>query len=113
MTTPEVAQKADEANAAPVVSVRNLRKSFRRADGTAVHAVDGVSLDIARGEFLVLLGPSGCGKTTLLRSIAGLEQPDEGEIQIRERSVYSSKQGLDLPPERRKISMIFQSYALW
>lgn len=97
----------------PVVSVRDLRKCFRRADGTLVNAVDGVSLDIAPGEFLVLLGPSGCGKTTLLRSIAGLEQPDEGQIRIRDRMVYSSQDRLDLAPERRKISMIFQSYALW
>ncbi|MGO2110576.1 MAG: ABC transporter ATP-binding protein [Pseudoclavibacter sp.] len=97
----------------PVVSVRNLRKVFRRADGSKVPAIDGISVDIAQGEFLVLLGPSGCGKTTLLRSIAGLEQPDGGEISIREQTVYSSEQRIDLPPERRGLSMIFQSYALW
>jgi len=113
MTTPEVAQQPQAADTGPVVSVRDLCKDFRRADGAAVHAVDGVSVDIAPGEFLVLLGPSGCGKTTLLRSIAGLEQPDAGEIRIRDTTVYSSSEGVDLAPERRKISMIFQSYALW
>ncbi|WP_345217958.1 ABC transporter ATP-binding protein [Georgenia halophila] len=93
--------------------MRDLRKEFRRADGSAVRAIDGVSLDVAPGEFVVLLGPSGCGKTTLLRSIAGLEQPDSGAIHIRGVPVYSSDDVIDLAPERRKISMIFQSYALW
>ena len=61
----------------------------------------------------MLLGPSGCGKTTLLRSIAGLEQPDAGDIDIRGDTVFSSERGIDVPPERRRLAMIFQSYALW
>jgi multiple sugar transport system ATP-binding protein len=72
-----------------------------------VVAVDGVSLTIASGEFLVLVGPSGCGKSTLLRMIAGLEEATDGTISIGEREVT------DLPPRARDIAMVFQSYALY
>jgi iron(III) transport system ATP-binding protein len=96
-----------------IVSVRDLAKIFRRADGSHARAIDGVSLDVTPGEFVVLLGPSGCGKTTLLRSIAGLEQPDAGTIAIRGTTVFAADAGVDMPPERRRLSMIFQSYALW
>jgi multiple sugar transport system ATP-binding protein len=72
-----------------------------------VTAVDGVSLTIASGEFLVLVGPSGCGKSTLLRMVAGLEQVTEGTISIGERNVT------DLPPRSRDVAMVFQSYALY
>jgi iron(III) transport system ATP-binding protein len=97
----------------PVVSLRSVAKSFRRAGGELVHAIAGVSLDIVPGEFLVLLGPSGCGKTTLLRSIAGLERPDAGRIEIHGQAVFDDERGIDVAPERRALSMIFQSYALW
>ncbi|WP_433499896.1 ABC transporter ATP-binding protein [Sphaerimonospora sp. CA-214678] len=96
-----------------IVRVRGLSKRFQRADGTVMPAVDGVSFDVARGEFLVLLGPSGCGKTTLLRAVAGLETPDEGTIEIDGQMVYDHTRGLVVPPEKRRIGMIFQSYALW
>jgi ABC-type Fe3+/spermidine/putrescine transport system ATPase subunit len=76
-------------------------------------AVKGVSFKIRRGEFLTLLGPSGCGKTTILRSIAGLERPSSGEIKIDGTVVYSSVQGIDIPAEKRDMSMVFQSYAIW
>jgi iron(III) transport system ATP-binding protein len=76
-------------------------------------ALDNVSLDIDPAEFVVLLGPSGCGKTTLLRCIAGLEEPDSGEILIDGKVVFSSKTGIYVPPEKRNLSMVFQSYALW
>src|SRR5438045_154884 len=72
-----------------------------------VVAVDGVSLTIGSGEFLVLVGPSGCGKSTLLRMIAGLEEPTSGRISIGGRDVT------DLPPRSRDIAMVFQSYALY
>jgi iron(III) transport system ATP-binding protein len=98
---------------APVVSVRSLAKTFRREDGSRARAIDDVALDVHPGEFVVLLGPSGCGKTTLLRTIAGLEEPDAGEIEIRGETVFSSARGIDVPPERRRLAMIFQSYALW
>ncbi|WP_345572354.1 ABC transporter ATP-binding protein [Nonomuraea rosea] len=97
----------------PVVRLDGVRKNFRRADGSLAAAVDGVSLEVAPAEILVLLGPSGCGKTTLLRSIAGLEPPDEGLVEIAGRAVFDAARGLDLPPERRGLSMMFQSYALW
>ena len=109
----EVATPVVEPTAAPMVSIRSLRKHFRRKNGDVVPAIDDVSLDVAPGEFLVLLGPSGCGKTTLLRSIAGLETPDAGAIEIEGRTVFDPSAKVSLPPERRNLGMIFQSYALW
>jgi spermidine/putrescine transport system ATP-binding protein len=84
------------------VSVRNIVKAF---DGAL--AVDDVSLEIVDGEFLTLLGPSGCGKTTLLRMIAGFEQPTAGRIVLGGRDIT------DDPPERRPLNMVFQRYALF
>jgi iron(III) transport system ATP-binding protein len=74
-------------------------------------AVEGVSLEIADGEFFALLGPSGCGKTTLLRLAAGFEIPDEGAVKLGDVAV--GRPGWALPPEKRRIGMVFQSYALW
>jgi multiple sugar transport system ATP-binding protein len=85
-----------------IVETRGLRKQF---GGTT--AVDGIDLSTGEGEYLVLLGPSGCGKTTLLRLIAGLEQPTGGDILIDDEVVTR------LPPRARKIAMVFQSYALY
>lgn len=84
------------------VETRGLKKYFG-----AVRAIDGVDLVTQDGEFLVLLGPSGCGKTTLMRTIAGLEQPTAGEVLIGGQVVN------DLPPRARQIAMVFQSYALY
>ncbi|HEX2171334.1 MAG TPA: ABC transporter ATP-binding protein, partial [Dehalococcoidia bacterium] len=78
-----------------------------------VTAVNGVSFAIRRGEHLTLLGPSGCGKTTTLRAIAGLEQPASGEILIDGKPVYSSSRHVNVPTEKRGLSMVFQSYAIW
>lgn len=97
----------------PIVSVRNLVKQFRRETGTIMTAVDNVSIDVQNGEFVVLLGPSGCGKTTLLRMLAGLELPNDGSITIRGQVAYDGAKNINVPTERRAISMIFQSYALW
>ena len=72
-----------------------------------VRAVDGVSLTVGDGEFMVLVGPSGCGKSTLLRMIAGLEEVTEGSISIGGRDVT------DLAPRHRDIAMVFQNYALY
>lgn len=107
------AELIQEEPSQAVVRIRGLVKHFRRDDGTMVPAVDDVTLDVYPGEFTVLLGPSGCGKTTLLRCIAGLEEPDSGSIEIDRRLVFSDHRRINVPPERRGISMIFQSYALW
>lgn len=78
-----------------------------------VVAVDHVSFQVREGEILGLLGPSGCGKTTILRSIAGLEDIDEGEISLDGQVVTSTKKKIFLPAEKRKLGFVFQSYALW
>jgi len=78
-----------------------------------VIAVDGVSLTIGQGEHVTLLGPSGCGKTTTLRAIAGLEEPSGGVIRIDGAAVYSAAQRRNVPAEKRGVSMVFQSYAVW
>lgn len=84
------------------VSLRNLRKTYG-----GVTAVEGVNLDIAKGELIVLLGPSGCGKSTTLRMVAGLESISGGELFIGERNVTN------LEPKDRDIAMVFQNYALY
>jgi iron(III) transport system ATP-binding protein len=95
-----------------MISVRNLTKSFAQSH-TAHPAVDDVSFDVERGLVYALLGPSGCGKTTLLRCLAGIEQPDSGEIELDGRIVYSSQQRQFVPVHRRGIGFVFQSYAIW
>ena len=78
-----------------------------------IAAVEGVAFSVERGEHLTLLGPSGCGKTTTLRAVAGLETPSAGRIVIDGAPVFDSVQGLNVPPEKRGLSMVFQSYAIW
>ena len=87
-----------------IVEARHLTKKF---EGNATPAVDDLDLATTEGEYLVLLGPSGCGKTTLLRLIAGLEQPTSGEVLI------GGEPMVGLPPRARRIAMVFQSYALY
>ncbi|HMF50835.1 MAG TPA: ABC transporter ATP-binding protein, partial [Candidatus Saccharimonadales bacterium] len=79
----------------------------------AVNAIDRLSFTVQPGEFFTLLGPSGCGKTTTLRLVAGLEEPDEGEILIDNFPVAVSGSGLFVAPEKRRLGMVFQSYAIW
>jgi iron(III) transport system ATP-binding protein len=79
----------------------------------AMRAVDDVSLLVKGGTFVSFLGPSGCGKTTTLNSIAGLEQPDAGRITAGDLVLMDIAKGVSLPPERRKLGMVFQNYALW
>jgi multiple sugar transport system ATP-binding protein len=90
------------------IELRRMRKSYGKEP-----AVRHLDLNIEPGSFLTILGPSGCGKTTTLRTIAGLEEPDAGEIQLGDRIVFSRDQGIIVPPEHRKLGLIFQSYALW
>jgi multiple sugar transport system ATP-binding protein len=85
------------------LAIRNVRKTY----SNGVEVLKGINLDIADGEFLILVGGSGCGKSTLLNMIAGLETESDGEIAI------SGKRVNDLPPKDRDIAMVFQSYALY
>jgi iron(III) transport system ATP-binding protein len=95
-----------------MIGISNLSMSYRGSHG-AHRAVNGISLETRQGSFYTLLGPSGCGKTSLLRCVAGLEQPEEGEIVIAGETVYSSQRNIFVPPHRRRIGMVFQSYAIW
>jgi iron(III) transport system ATP-binding protein len=96
----------EQENGRITLSIRNLRKIFRGKQHQ-VQALDDVSLDIREGELFTLLGPSGCGKTTTLRCIAGFEKPSSGRIDFLGRDFTS------IPPFRRNIGMVFQSYALF
>jgi ABC-type Fe3+/spermidine/putrescine transport system ATPase subunit len=81
--------------------------------GSAQPAVKNLSLEVYDGEILTLLGPSGCGKTTTLRLVAGLEVPDSGDIFFGDRPVVMTSRRLCLPPDKRNVGMVFQSYAIW
>jgi len=96
-----------------MINVDSLVKIFRGSHGDQVHALDGVSFSVPEGQFFTLLGPSGCGKTTLLRLIAGLENPQAGEIYIGRTLVCSADKKLSIPANERNIGMVFQSYAIW
>ena len=95
-----------------MLKVQDLRLKYRTADGE-VDAVRGLSLNVERGQFYTLLGPSGCGKTSTLRCIAGLETPTSGSIEIDSTVVYASASHTLVPPHKRNIGMVFQSYAIW
>lgn len=89
------------------LEIHTVSKSFKDPKGSEVRALDGVSLTIPTGEFVVLLGPSGCGKTTLLRSIAGFEKIDSGHINLGGNRIDV------MPPHKRPVNTVFQSYALF
>jgi iron(III) transport system ATP-binding protein len=98
------------------LTIRDLRKTFpapKREHARRVEALVGVSLDAVQGQLFTLLGPSGCGKTTLLRCVAGLEDPDSGEIVVAGHTLHSSVGGIRVPANRRGLGMVFQSYAIW
>ncbi|MBE0585384.1 MAG: ABC transporter ATP-binding protein [Desulfofustis sp.] len=94
------------------IQITGLRKHYA-SEGRVIKALDDVDLTIPANQIFTLLGPSGCGKTTLLRAIVGLENPDAGEIKIGDAVVYSSRQGINLPTEKRGLGMVFQTYAIW
>jgi iron(III) transport system ATP-binding protein len=96
-----------------VLSVRSLNTEYKTQKGPAVKAAQNVTFEVPKGMFFTLLGPSGCGKTTTLRSIAGLERPTSGEIEVNGRIVYSSSRNIFVPPNKRNFGMVFQSYAIW
>jgi iron(III) transport system ATP-binding protein len=99
-----------------MLTIENLVKSYpgpKKDKIDRVVAVNDVSLEVEEGKLYTLLGPSGCGKTTTLRSVAGLEDPDSGEIVVGDRVLYSSSQGVQIPANRRRLGMVFQSYAIW
>ena len=90
------------------LTITDLRKDFGDTP-----AVDGISIDVPEGSFLVLLGPSGCGKTTTLRMLAGLEDPTGGEIRFGDRVIARGDGTEMVPPAEREAGLVFQSYALW
>ena len=95
-----------------MIKITQLRKEFPAKDGvfTALHALD---LEVARGEFFVLLGPSSSGKSTLLRCVAGIDIPEGGEMTLDDRLIFSSAKNVLVRPEDRGLGMVFQSYAVW
>ena len=105
MVRPEVTSGPDGQLA---LRADGLHKSFG-----AVTALSGVSFSIRSGEFVTLLGPSGCGKSTILRILAGIETPTRGAVTIGGRVVNDTERRVLIPPERRDLSMVFQSYAVW
>src|SRR5581483_2970262 len=99
---PRAAEGKAGSAARPLLRFEGVSKRF-----AGVTAVDRLTLDIVEGEFFALLGPSGCGKTTLLRLLAGFETPDEGRILLDGEDIAR------VPPHRRPVNMMFQSYALF
>ncbi len=95
-------------NKETVLDIRSVGKRFGDTP-----AVADLSLTVSEGEILALLGASGCGKTTTLRMVAGLEDPSEGEIIYDGRVVASATDGTFVPPNKRNMGIVFQSYALW
>ena len=89
-----------------------IAEDIQKQLGTA-QVLCGVSFELQPGEVLALLGPSGSGKTTLLRSVAGLERPDKGKIEIRSKVVFDAATGFEVPAEQRGLGLVFQSYAIW
>ena len=90
------------------IRVLGLAKTFGKT-----RAVDNVGFEVPAGSLATLLGPSGCGKTTTLRLLAGLEKPDAGEVSVGGRLLTSAGQGIFLAPEKRRMGMVFQTYAIW
>lgn len=93
---------------ADYIRIESLSKSFAGAP-----ALRSLGLSVAEGEFLVLLGPSGCGKTTTMRCLVGLESADAGSITVDGRVLFDAATGVEVPPNKRNMGMVFQSYALW
>lgn len=102
---------------ATLLNLESLNKTYPPTavgeQSEAAPALTNISLQISRGEFFTLLGPSGCGKSTTLQCIAGLEHPTSGLIEMDGKAVFCSKRKIIVPPNRRGLGMVFQSYAIW
>jgi ABC-type Fe3+/spermidine/putrescine transport system ATPase subunit len=109
-STGDARQKEALGEAKVAVRLEGLWKTY---PGAAQPAVRNLSLDVHDGEIMTLLGPSGCGKTTTLRMVAGLEVPDAGDVYFGDRPVVMTSRRLCLPPDKRNVGMVFQSYAIW
>ena len=96
-----------------MLSVSGLNTEYTSTKGPPVKAAQDVTFEVPPGKLFTLLGPSGCGKTTTLRSIAGLETPVSGEIEVAGQPVYSSSRHVFVAPNKRNFGMVFQSYAIW
>jgi iron(III) transport system ATP-binding protein len=98
-----------------VLLIEDLVKIFpaSKDDAKDVVAVDHINLDIQEGDLFTMLGPSGCGKTTTLRGVAGLEEPTSGRISVAGKPLFDSHQYVNVPPNKRGLGMVFQSYAIW
>jgi iron(III) transport system ATP-binding protein len=96
-----------------MLTVSALCTEYLGEHGQTIRAAHDVTFEVPQGKLFTLLGPSGCGKTTTLRSIAGLERPRSGEIIVGGSVIYSSRKDVFVPPNRRGLGMVFQSYAIW
>lgn len=90
------------------IKIENIEKKFENNS-----VINGISLEFEKGEFISFLGSSGCGKTTMLRMIAGFTEPTSGKIEIDGKVLYSSEDKIMVPPGKRNLGMVFQSYAVW
>src|SRR5665811_2126064 len=97
-----------------MLTIDQLAKTFPGGkDCEPVLAANDINLQVEEGQLFTLLGPSGCGKTTTLRSVPGLEDPDQGRITVAGRVFFDSETRVSLPVHRRGLGMVFQSYAIW
>jgi ABC-type Fe3+/spermidine/putrescine transport system ATPase subunit len=103
-----IATDTSAGGSPPLLRLRQLRRQFG-----AFAALAGLNLDVHAGELFTLLGPSGCGKTTTLRLVAGFEYPDSGEIWFDDQRIVGGRGAVTIPPHRRNMGMVFQSYAIW
>ncbi len=113
MTETMVKAMNTETTANSIV-ITDLRKSYEKSSNSdTAYAVDGISFDVPKGQFVTLLGPSGCGKTTTLRCVAGLEQATGGRIEMGGEVVFDAAKKRHVRPEERPIAMVPQSYGIW
>jgi ABC-type Fe3+/spermidine/putrescine transport system ATPase subunit len=113
LTTETSDARANPEKAGTTKVAMRLDGLWKTYAGNRQPSVKDLSLEVYDGEIVTLLGPSGCGKTTTLRMVAGLEVPDAGDIFFGERPVVVSSRRLCLPPDKRNVGMVFQSYAVW